>query len=297
MIFSAQLDDFRLLEEAVNSKCECVRFGSEFCEYKMPSLEVLESAYENVRSKGKTFTYVTPRLSNNGIEKFRKQLAFLNEKGSASVVINDLGSLNIIGDFKNLHPILGRQLTRVPARSPWTSMIEDSGMLENRQFKKTFFSTSLNYPLTIEFFKSWGIRNVDCDWVSSSSFDFLANRELELSVHLHLVPITLARRCHTARFVGEKNPEECSKSCFENAFLLKLPRKEVSSGFFLNEFLPLPELFLYGNVVFKFVQPLREDIKKLRKSNVNEFVISMNPVTRFDKSRKIDDFIVFFKNA
>lgn len=297
MIFSVQLDDFRLLNEAVNSRCDCVRFGSEFCQYKMPSLEVLQSTYEIVINKGKAFTYITPRLSNSSIEELRKQLTFLNEKGNIGVVINDFGSLNIVGDYKNLHPIIGRQLTRVPARSPWTGMIEDSGMLKNRQFKKTFYSTSLNYPLTIEFFRSLGVGKVDCDWVSSANFDFLANHGLKLSVHLHLVPITLARRCHTARFVGEKNPEECSRSCFENAYLLKLPRKEVSPGFFLNEFLTMPELFLYGNVVFKFVQPLREDVKKLRKSKVDEFVLSMNPITRFDDKEKIDDFMLFFKNA
>ncbi len=297
MNFTVQLDDFRLLEEAANSKCNSVRFGSEFCEYKMPSLEMLQSAYEIICETGKKFTYVTPRLSNSGVEKLRKHLAFLNEKGISDVVVNDLGALNIVGNYDRMHPILGRQLIRTPARSPWIDMITDSGLLENRRFNKVFYSTSLNYALTIEFFQSCGIRNVDIDWISFASFDSLVNSGLKLCVHVHLVPVTLARRCHTARFVGEKSPEECSKSCFENAFLLKLPRKEVSEGFFLNEFLPMPELFLYGNAVFRFAQPLREDIKKLKRSTVEEFVISMNPVTRIDKRQKIDDFIQSFKNA
>lgn len=297
MNFSVQLDDFRLLEEAASSKCDNVRFGSEFCEIKMPSLEILESAIDIVHEKRKKISYVTPRLSNLGIEKLRKQLALLNEKGTMKVVVNDLGALNLIGNFDNLHPVLGRQLTRVPARSPWTTMIEESGMLGNKRFNRVFNSTSLNYGLTAKFFQSYGIKDVDLDWITIPNFDFLKNSGFSLNVHLQLVPITLARRCHTARFVGEKSPEECSQPCMENAYLLKLPRKEVETGYFLNEFLPLPELFLHGNVVFKGAQPLREDIKKLKKSGVEEFIIPINPITLLDKTQKINEFIQSFKNT
>jgi hypothetical protein len=259
---------------------------------------MLKRAYEFVHREGKEFTYVTPRLSNNGIEKIRKQLTFLNEKGEMSIVINDLGMLNILRYYPNLHPHMGRQLIRVPARSPLTDIMAKEGLIwkrwynnivsakgnffVKRWYKKMFSYTSLNYHPTIEFFRNYGIRDVDVDWIPRTfpHFDFLVERGLNLFVHLHLVPVTIARRCHTARFVGEKSPEECSKPCLKKAFLLR----HIFLGF---------ELFLCGNAVFSFTQPSREDIKKLKKCGVTGFVLTMNTVTGIESRQKIDDFINF----
>ena len=74
MEFSVQTDNLKSLQEAVNSKCSDIRFGSEFCEYKIPRLEELQKAYQTVCESNKTFTYVTPRLSNAGIKLLIKQL-------------------------------------------------------------------------------------------------------------------------------------------------------------------------------------------------------------------------------
>jgi len=293
---SVQVEDFQLLKEAVDSNCTGLRFGSEFCEYKIPGTDVLERAYELVHGEGKEFIYVTPRLSNSAIEKIRRQLVLLNEKGEVGIVVNDLGVLNVLGHYRNLHPHIGRQLIRVPARSPlagimtkegltwkrWGDSIvsAEGGFLVKRWYKEAFSYTSLNYRLTIELFRTFGARDVDVDWIPRTfpRFDFLMKRGLNLSVHLHLAPVTIARRCHTARFVGEKSPEECSKPCLEKSFLLR------------NDFLGL-ELFLCGNVVFSFTCPCEEDIKQLKKSKVAGFVLTMNSVTGIDSRQKIDNLI------
>jgi len=286
MRISVQTDSFRLLGEIVDSNCSGVRFGSEFCEYKMPSLDVLERAYEIVQKGRKKFTYVTPRLSNKGIEKIKKHLALLNEKEDVDIVVNDLGALNILKNCRNMRPHLGRQLIRVPARSPWSDLIvKDGSLLLKRGFKKVFFTTSLNHLLSIEFFRSYGVRNVDVDWIPQifPCFDLLIEQGLNLSVHLHLVPATLTRKCHTARFIGETSPEKCSKPCSEKAFLLKEPWLGL-------------ELFLHGNVVFTFNQPSLRDVGELKKRNVTELVLTMNPITRIDSRQKIDDFILFLSD-
>jgi hypothetical protein len=200
-------------------------------------------------------------------------------------VVNDLGTLNMLKNYKNIRPHLGRQLIRVPARSPWTNRyIKDGGFRAKKWFNRAFTSTSLNFSLSVDFFKSLSVRNVDLDWIPRifPSFDFLAKQGLDLSVHLHSVPVTLTRRCHTARFLGEKRPEACSKPCVTEAFHLR------------NDLYDL-EFFLLGNVVFHFEQPSKEDFEKLNKDSVSDLVLTMNPISGIDSRKKVNDFILNFR--
>lgn len=280
MRVSVQLDDFDLLEEAVDSECEGVRFGPEFCELKIPSLEVLEKAYELVHEGGKVFTYVTPRLSNSGVERIREQLALLNALGEVRVVVNDLGALNVVKRHPNLRPHLGRQLAFVPARCPWSDeIIEAGGLLARRWVRKVFSSTSLNHGLTLELYREHGVEGADVDWIPRvfPQFGFLSKRGLDLSIFLHLVPVIVSRRCHTARYLGERSHEACSRQCRRRVFLLESDMLGV-------------ELFLHGNTVFSRTQPSPKDVNKLK--TVSELVLTMNPITGLESRKKINDYIL-----
>ena len=286
MKISVQTNNLRLLREALNSSCDGVRFGSEFCEYVLPNLGILEKAYELACEGEKEFTYVTPRLSNAGIEKLREQFPLLNEKGEVSVVVNDFGALNILEHYPNLHPHLGRNLFLVPARSAWAEghiQRQEPSSEIGRWLRSLYSTTSLNYRATIELYHSYGCQRADVDWIPRilPSLGFLMENELSLSVHLHLVPVTFTRKCHMARFLGEESPETCSRPCLRRAFVLKNEAlKEYGLDFFLN-----------GNTVFRLVQPSPGDVLDLEKAGVSELVLTMNPITRIDTARKIDDLI------
>lgn len=289
-----QTDDFELLEEAVQSGCDGVRFGSEFCEYKLPTQQILEKAYEITQKKGKEFTYMTPRVSNSGIENVRKQLTFLNKEG-ISVVFNDLGTFHMLRQCETIRKRLGRQLIRIPARSPWAERIARNGIILAKQvdtayyqltkgnarmkhwYKQLFAQTSLNYLLTIEFFKASGVRNVDIDWIPHilPSFSWLMHHELKLAVYLQLTPISVTRKCHTARFIGEEIPEKCSKPCLNKTYLL---RHETQDS----------DLFLLGNVVNRWIPLTRNDLMALVKMNVAELVLIMNAITHLTNHIEID---------
>ena len=246
----------------------------------MPNLKVLKKAYELTRRGEKNFTYITPRLSNRGIERLRGQLALLNDLGDIRIVVNDLGALNVLGGYPNLLPHLGRQLAFVPARCPWSNeLIRDGGFLARRWVGKVFSSTSLNYELTVDFYRKFGVQGADVDWIPRifPCFNSLSKMGLKLSIHLHLIPVIVTRRCHTARFLGEETPEECSKPCLRRTFLLK------------NDALKL-DLFLNGNVVFNRTHPSPGEISKLR-DNVAELIITMNPSVKIDTEQKINEII------
>jgi len=84
-----------------------------------------------------------------------------------------------------------------------------------------------------------------------------------------------------ARFLGEKSPETCSMPCLRRAFVLK---NEALKDYGL-------DFFLGGNTVLRLVQPSPEDIVDLENAGVSEVVLTLNPVTRIDTARKIDDLI------
>jgi len=283
---AVQTSSLELLSEALKSGCTAVRFGAEFCEQLLPDLSVLGKAYELACEKGKEFTYVTPRLSNAGIKKLGEQFSFLNEKGKVSVVVNDLGALNMLRRYPNLDPHLGRNLFLVPVRSPWAEgyiQKQDPSSEIGRWVRDLFSTTSLNYPATIELYRQYGCQKADVDWVPRTfpSLGSLVESGLSLSAHLHLVPMTFTRKCHMARFLGEENLETCSKPCLTRAFVL---RNKVLEEYGV-------DFFLGGNTVFRLVQPSGRDIVDLEKIGVAELILTMNPITRIYTQGSIDSMI------
>ena len=286
MDIAVQTDNIRTLREALKSHCTSVRFGSEFCEHLLPNLGVLGEAYELTREAGKAFTFVTPRLSNIGIHKLEEHLPFLSEEGEVSVVVNDFGAFDLLRDYPNLHPHLGRHLFMVPARSPWVERhLSRKGLPPQREewIRALFASTSLNYLPTIRLYRRHGCQRADIDWAPQAfpSFRSLVEEGLRLSVLLHLVPATFTPRCHTARFLGEESPERCSRPCQSRAFLL---RNEVLDSVGVR-------LYLHGNAVFRFVEPSKEGVADLRQLGVAELVLTMNPLVSISNAEKINSLI------
>jgi hypothetical protein len=286
MRVAVQTDNPRLFREAVGSRCSSVRFGSEFCEHLLPTKARLQRMYEVSHEAGKDFVYVTPRLSNAGIESLREQLAALDEMAKqadhsvSSVVVNDFGALNILHRYPNLRPQLGRNLLLVPARSAWAERhVESEGPSTELGgwLQALYSSTSLNYQVTIDLYRGYGCEGVDVDWVPTilPSHRALAECGLSLSVHLYLIPVTFTRKCHMARYLGEQSPETCSMPCLRRAFVL---RNEALKDYGL-------DFFLAGNTVSP------QDALHLMSAGVSDVVLTLNPITEIDASRKIDDLI------
>ncbi|MDQ1280406.1 MAG: hypothetical protein QG670_1669 [Thermoproteota archaeon] len=282
MRITVQTDKPEMLDEILKSNCDGIRLGSDFCEWKIPRLDALKNAFILTQKSKKTFAYVTPRLSNNSFKKAEEGLAFLNDSNEVEVVINDLGLLDILEKYPKLKPHLGRRLVFMPARCPW---IDDTlkfraGLFERKKLEELYYQTSLNYIPTINFFKRYGIRGVDVDWIPDSFpfFVLFIKNGLTTSVHAQLIPVTITRRCHTARYLSEKEPSTCSRPCNKRAFLLKQPIMKQ-------------ELYLYGNTVFRLINPSSDDMKQLREGGAVELIITVNPITGMTSRERLDAFI------
>lgn len=282
MKVTVQAENIRDLKEAVQSNCTGTRFGSEFCEWKIPSLTSLEEAYELAKDSGKKFSYTTPRISETNIEKVKRQLEYLNRQAEVELVFNDLGILRLLDDHPKIVPHLGRQLIFIPARCPWKQITNfKAGFRARRRVAEIFYQTNLNNSETIRFYRERGVENVDLDWIRPCFPYFRPLKEagLNISVHLHLTPVTSTRRCHTARFLGVRDPMSCSMPCFEQGFLLRNRTSNL-------------ELYLLGNTVFRYSEPSAEDIRKMSSLlGELEVAVTMNPITKMTDRKAIDTLI------
>jgi len=281
MNVAIQTGTLPMLKEALASESQKMRFGSEFCMYALPSTSALETAYTSTRDAGKEFAYVTPRLADAYMDKIREHLSLLDDLGGATVVVNDLGTLSIMREFPSLTPYLGRQLVYTPSRCPWKEITEHPvSYFTKRKIKQIFYQTSLNYEPTLEFFKSLGVVGADVDWIPEifNNLKPLTQRDLQVSVHLYSVPVAITRKCHTARFLGEENLDQCSRPCYTKAYSMD------------NEVLGV-EMYLHGNAVFKLTDPDRRTVNQLARRGVGELVLTMSPLSRVTSHTELDGLL------
>src|SRR5262245_31227026 len=86
-------------------------FGNEFCEHLLPSTESLQTAISAARVRGLQFTFLTPYVSNAGIEALRARFAIAPD--GTEVVFSDWGVLNLLRrEFPQLVPVQGRLLNK-----------------------------------------------------------------------------------------------------------------------------------------------------------------------------------------
>lgn len=282
MRYIAQTDSISLLREALQSECDGVRYGAEFCEHRIPSLAHLRQGYEETEDVGKTFSYSVPILSNIGLEKIRSQLEFLREMENVDVTIGDFGALNLMHGDNKPRLRLGRPRVYIPGRSPWSQItrLPNPGFFALRRVEKIFYQTSLNYIRSLEFFKSQGITGADVDWIPKCfpQYNKITKKGLQVAIHTYAVPIAVTMKCHTARFTGEPSPTQCSMPCIEKAF--KIHQKELSKSFILN-----------GNVVYRKVEPTRKEKRQLKGTGITETIILMGPVSKITSTQELDQAI------
>jgi len=282
MKFTVHTETQSQLRESLASECDCIRFGMEFCEWKIPTLDTLKKVHEEVKYAGKAFTYVVPILSNEGVEKIREQLAYISDFEDVDVVIGDIGVFNLLRDYDSLRIRLGRPRVYIPSRSPWNQItrMPNPSFLARRKVEKIFYQTNLNYGRALDYYRSLGVEGADVDWIPKSfrHYKKIVRNGFRLAVHTYAVPVAITMRCHTARFIGESKPALCTKPCLTKAFDIK--QKELNKSF-----------VLHGNVVFRLVESSRNEIRELHRTGVEEMVLLMGPVSRLSKAKDIDEAI------
>ncbi|WP_203362525.1 hypothetical protein [Bacillus sp. REN10] len=93
-------------------------FGSEFCQYRIPSLKNVKKALEFCLENGLAFSFATPYVHEEKYQQLHELLAFLNEQAEQQekvieVIVNDWGVYYYTKThFPHLHLVIGRLLNK-----------------------------------------------------------------------------------------------------------------------------------------------------------------------------------------
>jgi len=245
-IFISKVENLKF----VNSKYTRLYFGNEFCERLIPSLKDTRTIVDFVLRQKIELSFVTPYVTNRGIEVLRPILEYLIQSlPESEIVINDWGLLRLLKrELNQTNLALGRLLTK-QKRGPRILS------LKNRIPQATiqhFQGSNIDVPILSDFLVNNGIKRVELDNLLQGITR--ANPRLKASLYFPFAYVTTTRFCISASCEKKKKSlrsiTPCNKECQQYTFSLHHKNIPVS-------------LFLKGNTQFFANDLLSEDLEQL----------------------------------
>jgi len=234
-----------------NKKYTWLYFGNEFCERLIPNKENLDYIINFVKKNKIKLSFVTPYVTDEGINKLEPLLELLSKKlPESEVIINDYGTLELIQEKKfELKPVLGRLLTK-QKRGPRIINIRDKlpkPAIEH--FKKS----NAEVPIFQEFLIKNGFERIELDNLLQGIEDDFSKSKIKASLYYPYAYVTTTRFCLTA--ICDKKDAvpgiyPCKKEC-QRYGPFKLTNKNM----------PVP-LLLKGNTQFFENKKLPRDLEE-----------------------------------
>lgn len=220
-------------------------YGSEFCQTLLPNMSELSEAYMNSAGKGFGFTFVTPPVTDKGLEKLKTLFMFLaGQNDEVEVVINDWGVLRLLNrDYPRLKSVFGRlmnKMLRDPRITPRYN-IDDAPKEPLLVLQQSGITYSRHYQVL----KSCGIKRVELDNLYQGiEIDFKA-MEFKPSIYIPYGYVTTGRVCIFGALNQQKEKKftaaaACQKECQRYSAILTNPSYQTDSG----------RLFQRGNTIF-----------------------------------------------
>lgn len=237
-------------------------FGVEFCERLLPTRAGLAAAIETVRERDLDFTFMTPFVTNQGLDLLERLLPVLaGSLPEAEVVVNDWGVLQLLrSEYPDCKPVLGRLLNK-SKRGPRIMNILDRVPAETKNY---FQGSNLDAPAAVRFLRKQGIERVEFDNLLQGLALEGSDPELHKSLYLPFAVISATRFCLTANCDDPLKTDAigifpCSKQCLDYSFNLYNPVMNLplirrgNAVFFVNE--QIPEIISRQQVDRIVVQP------------------------------------------
>jgi hypothetical protein len=222
-------------------------FGAEFCERLMPSRHELATALRIASQRSLDFTFMTPFVTNRGLELLAELLHMLAQTmPDAEVVVNDWGVLQLLRSVHpQFKPVLGRLLNK-SKRGPRIMNIFDQLPVATQGY---FQGSNLDVPAAVRFLLQQGISRVEFDNLLQGLNLEAADSRLHTSLYVPFAYISATRFCLIANCddpvkMGSIGIFPCGRECLKYSFNLHNPvmtRALIRRGnavFFLHESIP-----------------------------------------------------------
>jgi len=222
-------------------------FGAEFCERLIPSRRELETALCIARERALDFTWMTPFVTNRGLDLLDELLPVVARTfPAAEVVVNDWGVLHLLrSESPEFKPVLGRLLNK-SKRGPRIMNIFKQIPPETRDY---FQGSNLDVPSAIRFLRHQGIERVEFDNALQGIELEGSDPEIHTSLYLPFAVVSVTRFCLAANCDDPEKIEAigvfpCGRECLNYSFNLYNPVMTLplirrgNAVFFVNENIP-----------------------------------------------------------
>jgi hypothetical protein len=224
-----------------------IYFGNEFCQKLIPAESEVEEVLSFAEKYNLNFTFVTPYVTNRGLQRLEALILFLKErKHGCEILFNDWGVLQFLNEINaDFVPVMGRLLNKVK-RGPRIMNILDKVPEETRCF---FQGTNLDVPSARNFLKNNGVQRIEFDNTLQGICMTEKDDEFCKSIYMPFVFVSTSRFCMSAgcdnMTVGDViGVSPCRNECQNYTFTLENPVMTVplirkgNSIFYLNDNIP-----------------------------------------------------------
>lgn len=181
------------------NKIDWIYYGSDNCEYLVPTKNEIEKAIQKFQEfnknfpphKVRTFTFVTPYVGNLMLQRLEESLDYLNSlniKNPIEIVVNDLWTLRLLNTkHKNLKICFGRlihKLLKTPLidtywyeAHPAGELIKNKSEQEKLALREEIVKWQIKFynssEVSLEVFRNFLIKY----WIERVALDFMEKRE------------------------------------------------------------------------------------------------------------------------
>ena len=155
------ITSLKTLEKYFKKKYTRVYFGAEFCERLIQPEAELAGVMEFLKQNGLSLTYVTPYVTNKGVEALKKRFAYLRERApETEIVINDWGVFHVLTGARPGFPLLLGRLMTKQKRGP--RIMNVMGKVPETMIDH-FRRGTTDVPIFMKFVMERGVRRLEYD--------------------------------------------------------------------------------------------------------------------------------------
>jgi hypothetical protein len=216
--------------------------GNEFCQKLIPDVKELARWCSFADTKGLDLTFVTPFVTNVGLEQLGVIFDYLESQKDMEVVFNDWGVFRLLTEkYKNIKPIVGRLLTKQRRDPRWLffskyrkarKVFNASGgatvLVPKKIPEETqdhFSSSIYNSEIFQEYLVENNVQMVEIDnlpWETKID----KNKKISISLYYPYEYIATTRMCGKVTLSYGRCDNECKK------YFLKVKEKALPEDFY-----------------------------------------------------------------
>ncbi len=222
-------------------------FGQEFCERLLPNETELEEAIRCAAAKKLHFTFVTPYVSGQGLDRLEKLLRLVAQNiAGAEVVFNDWGVFQLMREeYSDSILVMGRLLNKMKRGPRIMNIIDKVPQTTRDYYRKSHYDVAA----VQSFLEDHGIYRVEFDNLLQGTDFSGVDPQIQRSLYIPFAFVSTTRFClsancenaHMSNYVGIVN---CNRECQYYTFNLDNPVMGIplirkgNTVFFLNETIP-----------------------------------------------------------